>query len=157
MGLLIQNEKSVNPVGLADFSLMTLCGFTTVQQGHVLYDPVEDGIRVDVQGGCGVGVAHEVLDRFDVHTRGDASGTVGMPQHMGRAPFDGDGCLALIADHEGAHDICVLAVRSGTTVAAYREKVIDPIEIPPLQPGYPHDIGCQTEPGAHGHREKAKS
>ena len=42
--------------------MLALCSFTAVQQGHVLYDPVEDGIRVDVQGGGGVGVAHEVLD-----------------------------------------------------------------------------------------------
>ena len=62
----------------------------TLQQLHTFYDSIEDCIRVDVQGGGGVGVAHEVLDRFDIHTRGDAAGTVGMPQHMGRAAFDGD-------------------------------------------------------------------
>ena len=42
--------------------LVALCFPDSLQQLHIFHDPVEDGICVNIEGGGGVGVAHEVLD-----------------------------------------------------------------------------------------------
>ena len=58
------------------------CGPGLLERG--LFPGFFTVVRIDAQRYGRVGVAHEVLNLFNVHASLEASGSIGVPQYMGR-------------------------------------------------------------------------